>query len=76
MTQELNFNQIPIDFTFFSKKSFDNFIVGDNKNLFDSLYNLKNTDQIILIYGAKASGKTHLCEATLNIFPDNRLFYK
>ena len=74
MTQELNFNQIPIDFTFFSKKSFDNFIVGDNKNLFDSLYNLKNTDQIILIYGAKASGKTHLCEATLNIFPDNSCF--
>ncbi len=70
MTQELNFNQIPIDFKFFSKKSFDNFIVGNNKNLLDALCNLKNTDQIILIYGAKASGKTHLCEATMNIFPD------
>lgn len=74
MTKELNFNQVPMDFTFFSKKSFDNFIVGNNKNLFDALYNLKNTDQIILIYGAKASGKTHLCEATMDIFPDNSRF--
>ena len=52
MTKELNFNQVPMDFTFFSK----------------------NTDQIILIYGAKASGKTHLCEATMDIFSDNSRF--
>ena len=51
MTQELHYNQIPIDFGFFTVKTFDNFIIGDNKKLYSSLQNIIDTDQLILIYG-------------------------
>ena len=57
MTQELHYNQIPIDFGFFTVKTFDNFIIGDNKKLYSSLQNIIDTDQLILIYGNKSSGK-------------------
>ena len=52
MTQELHYNQIPIDFGFFTVKTFDNFIIGDNKKLYSSLQNIIDTDQLILIYTA------------------------
>ena len=66
MTQELHYTQIPIDFGFFTKKTFDNFIVGDNKKLFNSLIDFQNSNQIILLYGSKSSGKSHICQAVLN----------
>ena len=66
MTQELHYTQIPMDFGFFTKKTFDNFIVGENKKLFNSLIDFQNSDQIILLYGSKSSGKSHICEAILN----------
>ena len=74
MTQELHYNQIPIDFGFFTVKTFDNFIIGDNKKLYRSLKNLIDSDQLILIYGAKSSGKTHLCEALCNEYLDSVTF--
>jgi len=66
MTQELHYNQIPIDFGFFTVKTFDNFIIGSNKKLYNSLQNLTDSNQLILIYGSKSSGKTHICEALCN----------
>ena len=71
MTQELHYNQIPIDFGFFTVKTFDNFIIGDNKKLYSSLQNIIDTDQLILIYGNKSSGKTHICEALCNTYLDS-----
>ena len=60
MVQELIYNQIPIDFEFLKKKTFDNFIIGSNEKLFHELANVSNSNQIILIYGQKSSGKTHI----------------
>ena len=37
MTQDLLYEQIPINFDFYLNKTFDNFIVGNNQDLFDSL---------------------------------------
>tara|TARA_Y100001936_G_scaffold126768_1_gene124143 strand:- start:2403 stop:3092 length:690 start_codon:yes stop_codon:yes gene_type:complete len=74
MTQELHYNQIPMDFGFFTKKTFDNFIIGDNKDLFNCIHNLTNSDQVILIYGSKSSGKSHICEATYNQYIRSAFF--
>ena len=74
MTQELHYNQIPIDFGFFTVKTFDNFIIGSNKKLYNSLQNLIDSDQLILIYGTKSSGKTHICEALCNEYLDSVMF--
>ena len=74
MVQELIYNQIPIDFEFLKKKTFDNFIIGGNETLFYDLVNVRNSNQIILIYGQKSSGKTHICNALLNRFNTSNLF--
>ena len=37
MTQELHYNQIPIDFGFFTRKTYDNFVIGKNEKLFNTL---------------------------------------
>ena len=67
MTEDLQCNQIPIDFEFYTKKTLDNFIVGDNHDLYHSLLDLQESDSIIFIYGGKSSGKTHLCEAATHL---------
>lgn len=74
MTQELHYNQIPIDFDFFTKKTLENFIIGDNKNLFKYLQEISNSDQVILIYGSKSSGKSHICEAIYNQYINSAFF--
>ena len=74
MNQELDYNQIPMDFGFFTKKTFENFIIGNNKKLFNSLNNFDKSNQIILIYGSKSSGKSHICEAVLNKNDKNHIF--
>jgi DnaA family protein len=63
MTQDLVYDQIPISFGFYTKKTFSNYIVGNNLDLYTSLLNVTKEKQLILIYGAKASGKSHICEA-------------
>lgn len=69
-------NQIPIDFSFVTEKTFDNFIIGNNEAIIKSLLvfpEIKPTN-IITVYGEKSSGKTHLCKATGNI-SDNKSIY-
>ena len=81
MTEDLQYNQIPIDFGFYTKKTFDNFIIGNNEDLYNSLLNLNKSNHLILIYGNRSSGKTHLCEAVtqsvksdvIRVNPDTKL---
>ena len=67
MTEDLHYSQIPIDFEFYTKKTLDNFIIGDNHDLYHSLLDLQESDSLILIYGGQSSGKTHLCEAVTHL---------
>ena len=63
---EFNTNQTPIDFSFVSTKTFDNFITGNNGAMITSLqlFAKSKDPNIISIFGKKSSGKTHLCKAT------------
>ncbi len=74
MTQDLLYDQIPINFGFYSKKTFDNFIVGNNQDLFDSLKSISSENQLILIYGSKSSGKSHIAEALMNLELINSIY--
>ena len=67
MTQDLLYDQIPINFDFYSNKTFDNFIVGSNQDLFESLKSINNENQLILIYGSKSSVKSHISDALMNL---------
>ena len=67
MTQDLLFEQIPINFGFHLKKTFDNFIVGNNQDLYKSLISVGDINQLILIYGPKSSGKSHISEAMMHL---------
>ena len=58
MTQDLLYDQIPINFGFYSNKTFENFIVGNNHDLFNSLKSTSIENQLILVYGSKSSGKS------------------
>ncbi len=71
MTEDLHYDQIPIDFGFYTKKTLNNFIVGDNRDLYNSLLEISESDHLIFIYGSKSSGKTHLCEALINFIQKN-----
>ena len=71
MTEDLRYEQIPIDFGFYTKKTLDNFIIGDNQDLYNLLLDLHESDNLILVYGNKSSGKSHLCEALANSFHKN-----
>ena len=52
MTQDLLYDQIPINFGFYSNKTFENFIVGNNQDLFSSLKSISFENQLILVYGS------------------------
>lgn len=67
MTQDLVYEQIPISFGFYTKKTFSNFIVGNNLDMYSSLLNIRHENQLMLIYGPKASGKSHICEALTHL---------
>ena len=71
MTEDLCYDQIPIDFGFYTKKTLDNFIIGDNQDLYNSLIDLHKSNNIVFIYGRKSSGKSHLCEALINSIQKN-----
>tara|TARA_Y100000768_G_scaffold98329_1_gene71724 strand:- start:583 stop:1272 length:690 start_codon:yes stop_codon:yes gene_type:complete len=71
MTEDLQYDQIPMDFSFYTKKTLDNFIIGGNQDLHDSLVGLNNSNHLILIYGPKSSGKSHLCAALTNSIHEN-----
>ncbi len=74
MTDMMDFNQIPINFSFYTKKTLDNFIVGENQILIDALRKLNTENHIYLIYGKKASGKTHLCNAIKSMNLSNSFY--
>ena len=67
MTQDLLYEQIPINFDFYLNKTFDNFIVGNNQDLFDSLKSIGSENQLILVYGSESSGKSHISEALMHL---------
>ena len=67
MTQDLLYEQIPINFGFYLKKTLGNFIVGNNQDLYKSLISVGDTSQLILIYGSKSSGKSHISEAMMHL---------
>ena len=74
MTQDLLYDQIPINFGFYSNKTFDNFIVGNNQDLFDSLKSINSKNQLILVYGSKSSGKSHISEALIHLGLMNSIY--
>ena len=67
MTQDLLYEQIPINFGFYLEKTLDNFIIGNNQDLYKSLISVGDINQLILIYGSKSSGKSHISEAMLHL---------
>jgi DnaA family protein len=73
MTQDLLYEQIPINFGFYLKKTLDNFIVGNNQDLYKSLRNIGDINQLILIYGSKSSGKSHISEAMMHLKLNNSI---
>jgi chromosomal replication initiation ATPase DnaA len=67
MTQDLLYEQIPINFGFYLEKTLDNFIIGNNQDLYKSLTSVGDINQLILIYGSKSSGKSHIAEAMMHL---------
>ena len=70
MKTKSNKEQIPINFSFISNKSFYNYIIGKNEITVEILKGLskEKKESIIFLRGAKSTGKTHLCLATLESF--------
>ena len=62
--------QIPINFSFISNKTFRNFITGENEIIIETLKGISKEKKtnIIFLRGDKSAGKTHLCLATLEDF--------
>ena len=67
MTQDLLYEQIPINFGFYLEKTLNNFIIGNNQDLYKSLISVSDINQLILIYGSKSSGKSHIAEAMMHL---------
>ena len=70
MKTKSNKEQIPINFSFISNKSFCNYIAGENEIILKALKNLSKEKKanIVFLRGDKSTGKTHLCLATLENF--------
>ena len=64
---KVNKEQIPINFSFISNKSFDNYIISNDKFIIKTLKKLAiaTTPSIVFLKGKKSSGKTHLCSALM-----------
>ena len=72
MTKE---DQIPLNFTFCTEKSFDNFIVGDNRIVLEMLKNFdKNEPKLVFLHGKKSSGKTHLCRSVFDSISEKKKY--
>ena len=57
-------SQIPLTFKTHAQKTFNEFMVGDNQRLLDSLQSfLKSSESIFYIWGETGSGKSHVLEA-------------
>ena len=66
---KVNKEQIPINFSFISNKSFDNYIIGKDEFVISTLKKLANetSSRIIFLNGNKSSGKSHLCSALMSL---------
>ena len=55
--------QLPINFSFYEIKSFFNYIPGNNIFIIETLRRVanENSHNLIFLFGATSSGKTHLC---------------
>ena len=72
MTKE---DQIPLNFTFCTEKSFDNFIVGDNRIMVEMLKDFtKSEPKLVFIHGKKSSGKTHLCKSVFDSISGKKIY--
>ena len=69
-------DQIPINFSFISNKSFDNYIVGNDNLTIDFLmkFHTNPLSAIIFLIGKKSSGKSHLCSAIKAITSKSTVF--
>ena len=68
--------QIPINFSFISNKSFCNYIIGKNEMILETLKDIseEKKPKIIFLRGGKSTGKTHLCLATLENFTGKKYY--
>ena len=66
---KVNKEQIPINFSFISNKSFDNYIIGKDEFVISTLKKLANetSSRMIFLNGNKSSGKSHLCSALMSL---------
>ena len=69
-------DQIPINFSFCNKKTLENYIVGNNEHLIETLkvFAENNLGQLIYLYGKKSTGKSHLCKAVFDIIIDSKVY--
>jgi chromosomal replication initiation ATPase DnaA len=69
-------DQIPINFSFISNKSFDNYIAGNDNLTIDFLMKFHDNplSAIIFLIGKKSSGKSHLCLAIKAITSKSTVF--
>tara|TARA_B100001564_G_C20401371_1_gene561368 strand:- start:48 stop:743 length:696 start_codon:yes stop_codon:yes gene_type:complete len=58
-------DQIPINFSFISEKSFKNYIIGKDSLILDTLIDLStgSSARTVFLIGKKSTGKSHLCSA-------------
>lgn len=68
-------NQLPLSFQAPENASFDNFVAGDNGQLIFSLES--ETEQLVFLWGASGSGKSHLLQAitTAYLLKDKNALY-
>tara|TARA_B100001564_G_scaffold31391_1_gene23042 strand:- start:660 stop:1355 length:696 start_codon:yes stop_codon:yes gene_type:complete len=69
-------DQIPINFSFISNKSFNNYIVGKDNYTIETLTKLSDVlpATIVFLIGKKSSGKSHLCSA-VRAFPNKSISF-
>ena len=69
MDTKVNKEQIPINFSFISNRSFDNYVIGEDQFVIRTLKNLANatSPSLIFLNGNKSTGKSHLCSALIEL---------
>jgi DnaA family protein len=63
----VNNAQLPLIFKHPNRNSFENFIIGENEALIESLKTFSESDECLyFLWGEKTSGKSHLLQALVN----------
>lgn len=64
--------QLPLDIQLDDTARLDNFYIGDNKQLFQRLYQIITSQaELFFIWGAESSGKSHLAQAICRELSEN-----